>query len=155
MITGKFVTDKEKLDLAGMLRAEIFQGRYVTDSFPCPEARYAVLWVDGVPVGMGGICCINDRTTIIEVGVLEEHRKEYYGDFLLRLLASPAFDEGIRKIYVNATEDSRGFFAAMHFRPEEGAAYGYTGRERYPMVLARSDLRCACSKNRSSPYMSV
>ena len=152
MITGKFVTDKEKLDLAGRLRTEIFQDRYVTDHFPYPDARYAVLWVDGGPAGMGGIRCINDRSTIIEIGILEDHRRQSYGDLLLRLMASPAIDQDIRKIYVEATEDSKDFFSATHFHPEDERPYGYTGQERFPMVLELRDLRCACSKDRSSPY---
>lgn len=154
MVTGKFVTDRDKLELAGRLRAEIFQGRYVTDGFPCPDARYAVLWADGELVGMGGVCYEGYRYTIIELGILEGHRGQGYGDLLLRLMADKAIDDGLKKVYAQATEDSREFFAALHFVPDGEPPCESAGQGRLPMVLALKELGCACSRNRFNPYRS-
>lgn len=153
MVTGRFVTDKEKVDLAGRLRAEIFQGAYVTDVFPYPDARYAVLWVDDVPAGMGGVRYIGQRFTVIELGILEDYRMQRYGDLLLRLMADRAVDDGLKKIYAEATEASREFFAAAHFVPDDEPPCGSMGQERTPMVLELKELRCACSRDRFNPYL--
>lgn len=154
MVTGKFVEGGEDLDLAGRLRAKIFQGHYVTDAFPYPGARYAVLWVDGVPAGMGGVCHTGYRYTIIELGILEDYRMQRYGDFLLRLMADRAIDDGFKKVYADVTEDSKGFFLAAHFVPDGEPRHGSVGQERLPMVLEVKELRCACSRDRFDPYRS-
>lgn len=151
MITGKFVTDEERLALAGKLRMEIFQDRPMTEIFPHPKARYALLWVDGNPAGMGGVLVEDDRFMVIELGILEEYQMQGYGDFLLRVMATPAFDDRMKKIYADVSEDGEAFFLATHFVPD-GEAYAYLGRKRIPMALDLDDLRCACSKGKFNPY---
>lgn len=151
MITGKFVTDEEKLALVGQLRREIFRDHPVTEVFPRPKARYALLWVDGNPAGMGGVCVEDGRFKVIELGILEEYRMQGYGDFLLRVMAAPAFDDHMKKIYADVTEAGEAFFLATHFVPD-GEAYAYLGCKRIPMVLELDDLRCACSKGKFNPY---
>lgn len=151
MITGKFVTDGEDLALVDRLRMEIFQDSPVTEAFPHPEARYALLWVDGHPAGMGGVRVEDDRFMVIELGILEEYRMQGYGDFLLRVMATPAFDDHMKRIYADVTEEAEAFFLATHFVPD-GEAYEYLGQERIPMALDLDDLRCACSKGKFNPY---
>lgn len=153
MITGRCVKDKEGLELAGRLREEIFRGRYVTEVFPYPDAQYAVLWAEGLPVGMGGIRFVDCRFTLIEIGILEAYRLQMYGDFLLRLLADRGVDAHVKRIWADATEDSLDFFRASHFVPE-GAMYESLGQMRTPMALELKELGCACSRDRFNPYRS-
>lgn len=153
MITGRVVKDRERLDLAGQLRDRIFQGRTVTKVFPYPDAQYAVLWVDGLPVGMGGIHFAGGRFTLIEIGILEEYRQQMYGDFLLRLLADRAVDAHVKRIWADATEDSLDFFRASHFIPE-GDPYEFLGQLRTPMSLELKELGCACCRDKFNPYRS-
>lgn len=153
MITGRCVKDKEGLELAGRLRDEIFQGRYVTEVFPYPDAQYAVLWAEGLPAGMGAVRFVDCRFTLIEIGILEAYRLQRYGDFLLRLLADRGVDAHVKRIWADATESSLDFFRASHFVPE-GDMYESLGQMRTPMALELKELGCACGRDRFNPYRS-
>lgn len=103
---------------------------------------------------MAGFCYArveNHRFTIVQMGLLEEHRMIGNGDFMMRHMVNRALETGYRSVDAWATEDSLDFFEAVHFT-RNGETFDYLGEKRIPMRVNPAELRCAEKRQKFNPY---
>lgn len=156
MIFGFFVDQKEeyreKLPEGEALQKELFPGEEKTLTQSVEEGAIVSLYeIDGV---MAGFCLAreeNYRFTIIQMGLLEEHRMIGNGDFIMRHMVNRALDLGYRSMDAWSTEEAFDFFEAVHF-VQCADAFTYLGEKRIPMRVNPNELRCAESRQKFNPY---
>lgn len=157
MIFGFFVDQKEeykeKMPAGDALQKLIFpESQEKTLSQGLEEGGIVSLYeIDGE---MAGFCygrVENHRFTIVQMGLLEEHRMVGNGDFMMRHMMNRALDLGYRSMDAWATEDSFDFFEAVHFAQCD-EEFQYDGEKRIHMRVNPAELRCAEKKQKFNPY---
>jgi len=96
------------MDEQGFSEKEEFDG---TDD----EALHLVVYEANDPIATGRIITIDGKCFLGRIAVLEEKRRKYYGDLVVRMLIRRAFIMGAGKQYANAQTRAKGFYKKLGF----------------------------------------
>jgi len=118
MITNKWFKRDEDLSEIINLRKDIFgvDGKDVFDEFSFNLGIYE----NGEElVGIGRLSLKENNFFIDYVGVKENYRKKYYGDFILRILIKKASDMGLERVYIKCSSKFEGYLNRLNFELEK------------------------------------
>ncbi len=118
MITSRWFKGKEELAEIIELRREIFGEGSSVDFYDEFSFNLGIYEEDNGLVGIGRLLSKNGKFFIDNFGVKEKFQRKYYGDFMLRILLRKAYEIGIKKVYVQCSEDVVGFFKKLDFLEE-------------------------------------
>lgn len=128
MIHGKYLNQGEDLTAVLKLRREIFG---VGEDARDPEAINVLVSLEkdasdsGIPIGCGRLNfdLENFRFMIDSLGILEDFRRNGYGEFALRTLVDKVNQCGAEQVYIEKdllkSEEAKKFFEKMFFAPSE------------------------------------
>lgn len=118
MITGKWLTQGESLDLALCVRQAVFgQGLDEQDAM----AQSVVVFTDeGQPAGAARLYWRDGAFRTDYLGVAPALRGKGYGDLLMRLVIYKAQSHAASRLVLTPTKDTRAFFARYGFEGDMG-----------------------------------
>lgn len=131
VIHGKYFNQGEDLSEVLNIRKEIF-GQEADERDP-EAVNILIRLMDeaddpGIPIGCGrlNMDLAHFRFYIDQLGILEEYRKNGFGEFALRALVDKVNQCGAEKVFIEkkeiAGEEAEGFFRKMFFTPDEEEA---------------------------------
>jgi len=124
MIETNWLEDGDDLADTHLIRRKVFiEEQNVDESIELDDsdigAVHLVVYDNKVPVATGRLIEKDGKRLIGRVAVLKEHRKNGYGDLVVRMLIRRAFDEGFNRQYAHSQCSVQGFYEKLGF-----VAYG-------------------------------
>lgn len=125
MITSRWFRGKEELGEIIDLRKKVFGKDSGEDFYDEFSFNLAIYEEDNNLIGIGRLMSKEGKFFIDNLGVKEEYRRKYYGDFMLRILIRKAHEIGIERIYIKCSEDVVNFFKKLDFVVENSKEETY------------------------------
>ena len=86
-------------------------------AFEAGDITRLIMYDGEKAVATGQLCFDGEYFMIGRVAVVSANRGNGLGDFVMRCLIRRAFDMGGEDVYINASEEVRGFFEKLGFKP--------------------------------------
>lgn len=157
MIRGRFLTSKDDISQVIEVRRKVFceeQG-YSPESEPDgfdTMAVYALAFTEeGEPIGTGRLYLDDDRYHIGRVCVLAEHRGQYVGDLIMRMLLYRAQEWHAGSVTLSAQTGCVGFYRRYGFEPYGDLIYDEGRPHRMMRVEGdKIDLEGSCGGHKKA-----
>ena len=158
-VKGKMKTNQDDLSDIFYIREKVFQEELkIPKSIEVDEydkmAEFAVVYkVENLndnrelekPVATGRIIIdAEGNYKIGRIAVLPGERGNQYGDMIVRMLISKAFNDGANKVYVGAQTHATGFYEKMGFI-NSGVEYNELGRKHIEMFIEATTTLRKCN----------
>lgn len=114
MLRGIWIEEKQDLAPVYEMREKIW-GNAMADEMD-EWSRHIIIDEDGVPIAVGTVVeNLHHRFAFNYLGVIESHRKQRIGDFLIRIMITDAWEKGAVALEVITDDSTRGFFMKEGF----------------------------------------
>lgn len=149
MLEGNYFFGEDNIEDAKGIRKLVFieeQGMPETYEFDeeDKESVIVVAYLDKEPVATGRLLFDGINNLIGRIAVKKQHRRNNYGEFVVRMLIDKCINFGGNTVTVFAQENAVDFYKGMGFEVS-GQPYIEDGINKYPMNLLIKNLVKKCN----------
>lgn len=149
MVKGRYIEGIDNMSEVLRIREVVFGDEFgIADaSDPVIDdemAVHAVAYNDADEIVAVGTLYFDGETfTIDRIAVLKEYRKQFYGDFVLKVLIDKAAQAHANEIYGNTFAGTEGFLASVGY-VNHGTMYELGNNKVQPMILTSEKFANGC-----------
>lgn len=120
MITGKFLTSNDDIDMILEIRGQVFPGKAVRDDIDALAIYALTFSEDGTPGSSGRLFMDDDNVVTIDlVGTIPRLRWQGLGDLVMRMLLYRVLEMKLPSVKLDSPTELTSFFSRYGFKPTE------------------------------------